>query len=302
MDDQSSLICSIKTGKITINLKCPSLEYANGIREYFNTKGEGEQGIREYVNAGEHGEFGIEINLQITAENGDIRIPESLFTAKSVHDNNFTITNKCAKGYFDPGTGKGLIQVHYLLTSSIRTRLFEQLLYQAFYSASKRSHYNALLIHSCGIKRKDYGFLFVGKAGSGKSTIAELSKEYTVLNDEIMLIELDKDKPVMHSTPFNGYFKGKTGGSAELKAIFFLEHADTHRVSTEKKSTAVKALFREIVPVIGLEEEITPETHTVMLDYAAVIVQKTPVYRLGFLPDPGFWEEIYKKITADGVC
>ena len=67
-DDLSSLLCSIKAGKITINLKCPSLDYAKGIREYFN--------------AGEDREPGIEIDLQITAENRDIRIPESLFTAK----------------------------------------------------------------------------------------------------------------------------------------------------------------------------------------------------------------------------
>lgn len=296
MDDHSPLICSIQAGKITIHLTCPSLDYAKGIREYFNAGGEGNPDI--------------EIELRITAENTDISIPESLFTTKSVHNNKFTIMKNCAKGNFDPGTGKGSIQVHYFLTSSTRTRLFEQLLYQAFYSASKRSHYNALLIHSCGIIRDDCGFLFVGKAGSGKSTIAKLSKEYAVLNDEIMLIELEKKTvndsiprlPVIHSTPFNGYFKAKTKGSAELKAIFFLEHADTHRVYREKESRAVKTLFQEIVPAIGLEDEMNSEIHAAMLDHAVTIVKRTPVYKLEFLPDKGFWDEIYKIITANGVC
>jgi len=286
MDKGSSLICSIIIGETTINLKCPTPDYAKGIREYFASG--------KIVNSD------IEIELKITAEDEAIQIPESLFTTKSVQNNSFSIKGNCAKGHFDPDLGKGLIQAHHLLTSSTRTRLFEQLLYQAFYSASKKMHYNAILIHSCGIIKEDSGYLFVGKSGSGKSTIAELSKNYCVLNDEITMIELDKEKPVIHSTPFNGYFKAKTKGSSALKAIFFLEHAESHRVSIEKVSIAVKNLFQEIVPVIGLEEEINHETHTTMLNYATIITQKIPVYKLEFSPDPGFWEEICKKVTEDG--
>jgi hypothetical protein len=283
MDTDTSLICSLRIGKITIHLKCPSDEYARDVREYFN--------------AGAEGKADSEIDLEITAGDRNIRIPDSLFTTKSVRNNHFTIEDDCAKGFFDTKTGKGKIQVHYLLTSSLRTRLFEQLLYQAFYSAAKRAGYHALLMHSCGVIKEHCGYLFVGKAESGKTTVAELSREYSVLNDEIMMIDLGGDTPVIYSTPFNGYFKDKVEGTATLGSLFLLQQSGVNRITEIKKSLAVKTLFHEIVPVIGLEETITPETHEAMLDYAAEIAQKTPVYNLEFRKDSGFWAEIEKVIV-----
>jgi hypothetical protein len=287
MDDQLSLICSIKVGEIIINLICPSIDYAKGMREYFN--------------AGAEDHPDIEIQLEITAEKKEITIPESLFNTKTVCGTAFSLTGGCAEGEYHPGTGKGWLRVHYLLTSSLRTRLFEQLLYQAFYSAVKKRNDHALLIHSCGVIHKKSGYLFVGKSGSGKSTVAELSSDKRVLNDEIILIDMKTGKPVIYSTPFNGYFKEKKTGCADLKGIFLLEQADTHSLTGVKKSSAVKSLFQEIVPVIGLEEEMTGNTHAIMLDYAAILAREIPVYTLKFLPDPGFWEVIERDMTNVGV-
>ncbi|MBN1696491.1 MAG: hypothetical protein JW881_03155 [Spirochaetales bacterium] len=287
MDIHSSLRCSIRIGEIIIHLQCPTEDYAKDLRRYFNAKDESGQGI--------------EIELEITAGEENIGIPESLFTEKSVSGNHFTITGHSASGFFDAATGKGKINVHYALTSSLRTRLFEQLMYQAFYSAVKRTAGHNLLIHSCGVIRDDRGYLFVGKSESGKTTIAGLSKTYSVLNDEITMIDLDGKIPVLHSTPFNGYFTSKVEGKAPLSSLFILRQSHKHAVTEIRKSTAVKTIFHEIVPITGLEDEITGETHERMLDDASEIAEKTPVYILEFRKDAGFWAEIDTMTKKNGV-
>lgn len=65
---------------------------------------------------------------------------------------------------------------------------------------------DGFLIHSAGVYYKRDGFMFVGKSGSGKTTISHmLSNDFNIISDEVCAIRFIK-KPFIYSTPFWGSF------------------------------------------------------------------------------------------------
>ena len=285
MNKDSLYKCCLKIGKINICLKCPSKQF--------------KQAIQKYLQADDYNEkYDILVSFKRTTKPETVQIPNSLFTTKKLDNIHFNIADNLVKGYFDPSKRTGMIQVHHWITTATRTRVFEQLLYQAFYSAAKIKKYKAKLIHSSGVIKGNAGILFTGTSGSGKTTIVQLSKEYTVLNDEICLIESSKNSYILKSTPFNGFFNQKKQGVAKLTAILILKQSKIHKISKINNSNAVKALFQEIVPPIGLENKMDAKVHSGMLNYAISLIQGVPVYQLEFLPDKGFWSQIDKIIKG----
>lgn len=278
MDKNKSKKCVICIGAVNFVLECATAEYAASLREYFEAEEEGRS------------EFTLELEVE-ACESRD-EIPTSLFTTKVVEGTRFRIGENLVSGFFDAARRSGKLKVNYIITSDIRTRVFEQLLYQAYYSACRLADYNSVLLHSCSVIKEDGGYVFVGESGSGKSTIAELSRKYKVLNDEISMLHISGEEITLHSTPFNGYFKNKEKGAAPLRGIFFLKHGQAHKLTPLKHTKALRLLFQQIVPPIGLEEVLTGTTQSFMLDSTTHISARVPVYQLEFLPDAGFWDEI----------
>ncbi len=222
-------------------------------------------------------------------------IPDSLFLNKNVNGNEFSISDGLIRGTYDPGQRLWDMEVLSPLLDGTFVRIFEQILYQAYYSAVKAADNETFLIHSAGIIRNGSGYLFVGASEKGKSTIANLSKNYHILNDEINLVRFSDTGVTLYGTPFNGFFHDKSVGHAPLKTVFLLEHGPEHQLSAISPAEAVKTLMSQIVPPIGLEETMTSITKNKMFDYAEKIVNDIPVYRLSFKPDNGFWGIIDKQ-------
>ena len=65
-----------------------------------------------------------------------------------------------------------------------------------------------ILLHATGILRKGLVYLFFGPSEAGKSTIAIMRNDGTVLNDESMVMYIDKDKIKVQGTPFWGDVQG----------------------------------------------------------------------------------------------
>ena len=275
----------LEIGDMVISLVCPSIKYADSMIKYF--------GIGNSAKKPD-----ILLTLNPVYHENIINIPNSLFTTKTIKDDNFFIDTDLATGFLNK---KGVGEINYKIgiTEGQIKRVFEQLLYQAFYSACKLKKNNSFLIHSSGVIYKDKGFLFCGPSESGKSTVANLSQKYHVLNDEICLISNKNNKLFLHSTPFNGFYTNKKAGYAQLEAIFYLEHGKTHKIAKMKKSSAVKFLAKEIVPPVGLSETIKHSTFPDMLDKAEMLYNKTDVKKLKFLPDNGFWHEINNNYFKD---
>lgn len=269
----------LEVGTCTIGIRCPSGEYAASLADYF--------GFPDLPK-----EPDILIHLNIVLHEDEIQVPDSLFTAKKVYPGGFEIAGGIVRGKTGPAPNEIQLWVKKGLTIGMLARVFEQLLYQAFYSCRKIKQLDSLLVHCTGIVYHSDGFLFVGPSGSGKSTIASLSSDYHVLNDEICLLEFRDGTITLHGTPFNGYFKAKKPGAVPLKAVFLIRHGTAHLLSEAREGEAVPLLAKEIVPPVALDEAQCGNVFIGMLDTAERIFRTVPVYVLEFLPDGGFWREI----------
>jgi len=230
------------------------------------------------------------IRIHISLEKPGTGVPNSLFLTKKKREGGFETGDGLLVAEYDRESSVWHFTVNLLLLKNDYARVFEQILYQAFYTAAGQMNYH--LIHSSAVIREGWGYLFFGPSESGKSTVASLSSTYQVINDEINIIDLERDTPILRSTPFNGLFRDKKEGSAPLKGVFLLNKAPFHGAEPISGGKAVKALAGEVIPPIGLEEVIDPMTFPRMMDRASEIAAKVPLFRLDFLPDSGFWDVI----------
>jgi hypothetical protein len=278
-------LCKIPIGDIVIGVHCPSAQFASSMQEYF--------GIKPILDKPH-----INIKLNVIPHDDKPKLPYSLFKNKIVHKKRFSIDSNLVSGWFFPEKRCGEINIKRVLTSNGGAQVFEQLLFQAFYSARNILNYDAFLIHSSGVIKDNAGFLFVGASGRGKTTIARLSRELCVINDEINLISFRGEKIYIHGTPFNGLFKDKAPGKAPLRAIFFITHGLEHSINGISKTEAIASIAGEIVPPMGLENTFTKEISITMLDMAERLCNNIPLKKLKFLPDPGFWKEILDEFPS----
>ncbi len=279
--------CRIAVGGVVLGLECSSAEYAASLREYFAT------GATDDAPD-------IRLQLEVFGDDQPVVVPDSLVATKRLAGDEFTAAGGLVAGRYDPTSRRGELRVHWVLTKAQMTRVFEQLLYQAFYSARTARRYEAVLMHASGVIRGGDGFLFVGASGAGKSTVADLSQDFTVLNDEICLVEFAAGRVTLHSTPFNGLYRRKHAASAPLRAVMLLAHGLEHHLEPVGPAAAVAALTGQVVAPLGLEDALSPRISVRMLDLAGRLAASAPVRRLAFTPDPGFWRVIDHEFPSAG--
>jgi hypothetical protein len=277
----------LRVGEVVIALNCPDPQYAASLAEYFAQPCDPAPPV-------------VELDLNIVLHDTEPAVPNSLILTKALTgDGGFDIADGLIRGRFDPATGKGELHVMNALTSGLLTRVFEQILYQAWHSGRRRLGYDACLVHSSGVIRNGRGYLFVGASEAGKTTVANLSQDYTVTNDEMNLVEFHADGARLRSTPFNGHYRDKQAGTAPLAAVLLLEQGPAHRLESVGCGLAAGAVAGQIAPPVGLEEVADTETRLAMLDLGSRLVEWVPVRRLIFLPDRGFWPIIKRTFTAE---
>ena len=269
----------LKVGDSVIGIICPRAKQTESLKEYFMIENSEK-------------EPDIQLNLKFFSYHKELDIPDSLFNTKVYKDERFIIGDNLVNAKIDPETGEGNLWINICLFKNPVIRVLEQVLYQAFYNAVKLNNADSFLIHSSGVIYKNKGYLFVGPSESGKSTIADLSSDYHILNDEICHIGYRDSQVIISSTPFNGLYRKKYAGSAVLESIFILEQAKHHKIRDVKRSVAVKLLAKEIVPPVGLNELIDQKTFVSMIDMADRLYRSVPIKKLEFLPDNQFWHEI----------
>jgi hypothetical protein len=237
------------------------------------------------------GDIALEIKFERTrAQRADV--PNSLFLTKTGDGDGFAAAEGLIAGRFSPRSGEGELVIQSILMEGGYKRIFEQILYQAYWSAARRKGLDSLLLHSSCMIRDGKGYVFTGKSGSGKSTVASLNDGAKVLNDEISIIELGPASPTLHDSPFNGFFLEKKEGFAPLAGIYLLIQAPFHRVSAARGADTIKTLSREIIPPMGLETPLSPKVYWEMLELASRTADRVSLCNLEFLPDTGFWKTI----------
>lgn len=147
---------------------------------------------------------------------------------------------------------------------------------------------SGLLLHASTVVRDGRSYVFMGRSGAGKSTIARHAPSGTALTDEISLVRMHESVWHAHGTPFWGEFRS-AGQNVRypLAGMFLLVQAASNRTTRLRGKEALRALLENVLFFSGARED-----REQLLRIAAELVGALPVYRLEFTRNMDFWEEI----------
>jgi hypothetical protein len=150
----------------------------------------------------------------------------------------------------------------------------------------KLLEHQGFLLHAATVIRDGKAYLFTGRSGAGKSTVATLSPQGSVLTDEISLLRREKGVWRAYGTPFWGEFKAAgSNSSAPVAGIFRLLQASENRVAALRPMTLIRTLLPNVL-FFSAEEESTRK----LLEIVCQAATEIPGFNLSFLKNPAFWE------------
>jgi hypothetical protein len=146
-----------------------------------------------------------------------------------------------------------------------------------------------LLFHAAGLARRGNGYAFFGYSGSGKTTVARVSSDVQILNDDLVILLPDTARWNIYATPFCNPTQVTPAGPqfAPLAALYRL--MQDRQVFVEPIAPA--AAMAELIacsPVVSAD----PDRALALLALAEHLASAVPVRRLHFLPDASFWAVI----------
>lgn len=144
------------------------------------------------------------------------------------------------------------------------------------------------LLHAASVVRNGRAYVFVGRSGAGKSTVASLSPAGSVLTDEISLLRFSDGCWQAHGTPFWGEFRAAgMNRRYPIAGIYMLSQAKEDRL--EPLST--KEILRALLPCV-LFFTSRKGAHEALLQILLGLAEQVPCHRLSFRRGSGFWEVI----------
>ncbi|MGB8643715.1 MAG: hypothetical protein WCF84_00625 [Anaerolineae bacterium] len=147
----------------------------------------------------------------------------------------------------------------------------------------------SLLIHASGVIRHGSGYVFFGHSESGKTTVAQLSLEHTVLSDDLVILKQQADGIWAFGVPFRGRLveAPRTNAAAPLKGLYTLVKDSEHRLAPTPPVEAT-ARLASCIPFV-MEQ---PANAARVIDICSEIQARVPVQALHFRKDAGFWRVI----------
>jgi hypothetical protein len=142
------------------------------------------------------------------------------------------------------------------------------------------------LLHAATVIRDGRAYLFTGKSGAGKSTVASLAPEGSVLTDELSLVRREDGVWQAYGTPFWGEFRaGDSNTSAPIAGIFRLVQAAENHVIPLRPVEFLRAMIGNV-----LFFSRQPADSQRLLNIISQAAQELPGYILEFRKDRTFWE------------
>lgn len=153
-----------------------------------------------------------------------------------------------------------------------------------------REH-KSVLLHAAGISWRGQGLVVSGHSGAGKTTVARLALGYgELLNDEMVIVDLSKAKPMLVSTPFLGRktppeLVRRVNRVVPADALLLLVQAPGFELTRLGPSEAVMELLR--TDIAAVERVTSAEKWMAIVEQ---LVQALPVYQLRFRPTADLWD------------
>ena len=144
------------------------------------------------------------------------------------------------------------------------------------------------MLHASSLVRYRRGYVFCARSGSGKTTVARLSPEATLLSDEISMVTVAGGRVTCHGTPFWGELgRGGENVAAPVAGLYFLRHGERHRITAIGPRRALERLLPNVLFFVRDAELVAR-----VLAIAGDLVEAAPCFELAFTPDRGFWTVI----------
>lgn len=142
------------------------------------------------------------------------------------------------------------------------------------------------LLHAATVVRNGKAFVFTGRSGAGKSTVASLSPAGSVLTDEISLLRRENGEWRAYGTPFWGEFRAAgSNSSAPVAGIFRLLQASENLL----KPLSKREVFRMLLPnVLFFSGDLSANQR--LLNVIGRAAEELFCGSLSFRKDRGFWE------------
>jgi hypothetical protein len=150
----------------------------------------------------------------------------------------------------------------------------------------KLLEHQGFLLHAATVIRNGKAYIFTGRSGAGKTTVATLSPEGSVLTDEISLLRREGGVWRAYGTPFWGEFKAAgSNSSAPVAGIFRLLQAPENRVVPLRPMAILRTLLPNVL-FFSAEQESTRR----LLEILSRAANEINGYNLSFRKNATFWE------------
>ena len=163
--------------------------------------------------------------------------------------------------------------------------------------AFSASYYDTILMHASVTMNKGYGYLFLGKSGTGKSTHSTLWRKFIpgsdLLNDDNPAVRIPADgQALVYGTPWSGKTPCYRNLKMPVGAFLRLEQSPNNEISREAPLRAFASILSSCSTMIWDKPSYNHITHTVEM-----VVQRVPAFYLKCRPDEEAAQLSYRTIS-----
>ena len=253
----------------------------------------------------------INIELEIVERLSADEIRKVMPHARGLRtDNRFTTTNLTLESEYDPNTHSlSMVVEKHLLNPNMEYKLMNRIV-PAVYFTAYGVHCGvkppAMIVHACGIARREHALIFTGPSETGKTTIAQLcgDKYGRILNDEMVLISWpdgDNHRLRVQGLPIVGGVSQRLNISAPLCCVLMLKQGKRMGLRQLDKTEAYLRFIRQVIAPAGVEmKEDKRSLLSLTTEFSNRVVRDTVFYELEFnLDREMFWgviEELEKSL------
>ena len=166
------------------------------------------------------------------------------------------------------------------------------MLLYAFAAADKYT----LLVHASVIKNAGWGYLFLGRSGTGKSTHSSLWLKHMegseLLNDDNPVVKIEEDGARVYGSPWSGKTPCYKNDSAPIGAFVQIKQMPENHIDREQPLQA----FAILLPSMSTMKW-DKRVYSGVCDSVGQLIKHTPLFTLGCRPDKEAAEVCYAEVT-----
>ena len=164
------------------------------------------------------------------------------------------------------------------------------------------SKIETLLLHASLVRQNGYGYAFIAKSGTGKSTHSGLWLKHIpgceLLNDDNPIVHFNQEteEATVYGSPWSGKTPCYKNDSVPVGAFVRLEQAPVNEIQRESPARA----FASLLPSCSNLKEVR-ELNNGVIETVKYLAAHTPVYFLKCLPDKEAAEVCFNTIKQQAT-